>query len=374
MKKSFLCILLTVAMVISGVLTGCGSQETVQQTEQITEESETEKAAEEKAAAEKEAAEKAAAEKAEEEKKAAEMQALYDAGRASLYGLDGVQVDYAAAYDNFTKAEEMGCTEAKFYLGLLADDYSYPERDFEKARQYYEACGDDPRAMVSLGLLYAQGQGVDEDKDKAKELFQAAIDAGFVEGYLGLAQLGQIDEDYENVLEYYEKAAEGSEQVFVAGSMLCIGSIYNTGNGGEQDYKKAMEWYEKAADLGNTNAMAHVGDLYCSGNGAEQDYEKAMEWFEKAADLGNADAMLCIGNLYGDGNGVEQDYKKAMEWYEKAADLGNAVAVNQIGVLYFNGNGVEQDYEKAVEWFGKAADLGNETAQENLEYTKSIMG
>ncbi len=370
--KSKVMVLLIASLMVMGSLSGCGSAS--------NDEAETSAQTEEEAAgqAEEEAARQAeeeAARQAEEEAAAKEAEAneYYETGRAYLYGLDGKEVDLESAYTNFEQAEDLGKVEANFYLGLLCDWYNYPEKDYEKARAYYEECGDDPYAQLALGFLYYYGQGVEEDKERGKELFQSVIEQDCVEGYLGTAAALQDEENYEAALEDYTKASEGTEQVFIESAMYDIGNMYCDGVGVEQDYAVAMEWYLKAADLGHTTAIDNIGWMYRDGIGVEQDYTVAMEWFEKAADLDDTTAMDNIGYMYREGYGVEQDYTLAMEWFEKAADLGDAIAMNEIGYMYYCGNGVEQDYETALEWFEKAADLGLETAKENAESTRQLI-
>ena len=78
----------------------------------------------------------------EEAAKEVEAEEAYEAGRACLYGLDGQKKDLEAAYNYFEKALELGKTEANFYLGVLYDWESYPEQDYEKAKEWidkYEA-------------------------------------------------------------------------------------------------------------------------------------------------------------------------------------------------------------------------------------------
>ncbi len=303
----------------------------------------------------------------------AEANEYYEAGRAYLYGLDGKEINLESARTNFERAVELGKTEANFYLGVLYDWYIYPEQDFEMARAYYEECGDDPYAQLALGLLYYYGDGVEEDKERARELFQSVIEQGYVEGYFGTGCFLHDEGEYEAAMEDYIKASEGTEPIFTRTAMNNIGWAYCHGDGVEQDYALAMEWYEKAAALGDINAMLNIGTMYSEGNGVEQDYTLAMEWYEKAADIGDATAMNNIGTMYYNGDGVKQDYALAIEWYEKAADLGNISAMNNIGAMYFYGDVVEQDYEKALEWFEKAADLGSEAAKTNAEYIRQLI-
>lgn len=296
-----------------------------------------------------------------------EADAAYDAGYNCLYGEDGKEIDLEEAYTNFNHALELGNTEANFYLGLLCDWYSIPENDFEKAKAYYEAAGEDNSgAQLALGFLYYNGQGVEQDVEKAQELFDAVIEQGDMGGYLGNAFIAYDKGDYTVALENCNKVLEGTEQVFLAEAMGSIGALYFHGQGIEQDYAQALEWYRKAADLGETDSMINIGSMYLYGQGVEQDYTQALEWYEKAADLGKENAMGWLGYLYYNGLGVEQDYTQALEWFKKGADLGEPSAMNNLAGMYYYGQGVEQDYTQALEWYEKAADLGNTDAMKSL--------
>lgn len=297
-----------------------------------------------------------------------EAEEYYENGRAFLYGTDGKEVDLKEAQSNFEKAKEAGKMEANFYLGVLCDWYEYPQIDYEQARSYYEACGDDPYAQISLGFLYEYGQGVDKDREKAEELFRAAIDQGCVEGYCGRARLAQEEGDYITAFGYYRRAVKGSEPIYVSGAMSYLGTMYRDGLGTDQSYAKAWEWYERAATLNNPSAMNNMGYMCQHGLGVEEDYARAWEWYEKAVELNSASAMANLGNMCRDGLGVEEDYAQALEWYEKAAALNDSDAINNIGYMYYAGLGVEQDYGKALEWYEKAAALYNATAMGNIGY------
>ena len=317
-KKALMAIL---ALSVAMAMTACGGNADtaeVKETTKVEETTATEESAEADAQTEAED---------EEQAKLAEASEYYEAGRRSLYGLDGAQIDMEDACTNFTKAQELGNTDANFYLGILTDYYGYPKKDYEQARAYYEQSGDNPYAQIALGFLYYYGNGVEQDMEKGKELFQSAADTGVVEGYYGLAVVAKNEEDIETALGHYNKVVEeGTEPLYIAYAMNNLGHMYRNGEGVEQDYAKAAEWFTKAADLGNTTAMNNLGYMYASGEGVEQDGAKAIEWYTKVADLGDADAMVALGSIYQSGIGVEQDGAKAVEWYTKAVELGNIMA------------------------------------------------
>ncbi|MDE6742296.1 MAG: TIR domain-containing protein [Lachnospiraceae bacterium] len=287
----------------------------------------------------------------------------YEVGCVFLFGQE---INLAEAHVCFEKALENGKTEANFYLGELCDRYNYPERDYEKAREYYEADSDDPYSQIALGILYYNGRGVEKDTVKAQDIFDAVIEAGCVEGYWGSGVIAFDNEDYDTALECWNKVLEGDESLYNADAMRNIGNLYYFGQGVKQDYAQAKEWWEKAAELGDAAAMSNIGVLYEFGEGIEYDYTQAVEWYEKGAELGNDTAMRNIGLMYATGRGIKQDYARAIEWWEEAAALGNIDAMRDMGLLYENGQGVEQDYAQAAEWYERAAVLGNVDAMNNI--------
>ena len=258
MKKKALMTIMPLCVAMA--MTACGGNAGTAEVKEITVAEETAEA-DAQTEAEAEAAAKAQKE-AEEQEKLAEAGRYYEAGRRSLYGLDGAQIDLEDAHTNFTKSQELGNTDANFYLGVLADWYGYPKKDYEQARAYYEQSGDNPYAQIALGFLYYNGQGVEQDKEKGKELFQSVADQGVVEGYYGLAMVAENEEDFETALGHYNKVVEeGSEPLYIACVMNSLGYMYETGEIVEQDGTKAIEWYTKAADLGHSEAQSYLERL-----------------------------------------------------------------------------------------------------------------
>lgn len=368
MKQKILKLILPLCIAMA--MTACGGNaDTTEIAETAATEKNTDAEAEAEAKTEAEAKAEAKAE-AEEQARLKEAGEYYEAGRKSLYGLDGSQINIEDAYANFIKAQELGNTDANFYLGALADaDYGYPQQNYAQASAYYEQSGNNPYAQIALGCLYSYGRGVELDMEKSKELFQSAVDQGVVEGYYGLAMVAVAEEDSEAAVENLTKVVdEGTEQLFIAKAMNYLGTMYQYGFGAtEPDIAKAMEWFEKAVELDNTTAMLNLGVIYYYGYGVEPDDAKAMEWFEKAVDLNDAGGMAWLAVLYRDGYAVEQDYNKTIEWYTKAAERGNTNAMHNLATMYMSGNEVEKDLDKAIEWLTKAAELGDELSKMDLE-------
>ena len=173
-----------------------------------------------------------------------------------------------------------------FEAGRLAET----QKEFSNARQLYEKAGSlgSAPAMLRLGLLYSEGNGMPTDYTQARQ--------------------------------WFDKAAQQK----LPSAMLNLGILYESGQGGAQDYDKAHDLYAKAAAAGDRHAMKNLGELYEAGKGVGRDYDEARRWYQKSADLGDWTAMMSLGKLYERGLGVRKSPADARSWYKKAAAAQDA--------------------------------------------------
>lgn len=135
--------------------------------------------------------------------------------------------------------------------------------NYEKAKKYevngkldraveaYEKAADAGHleAQNMLGVMYLKGEGVEQDKQKARELFKNAAEEG-----LDIAQY-----------QYAELLLQGE--------------------GGDRE--KAIEWYRKAADQGHVISMTKLGEVYATDSkDTDPDYPRAFAWYVVAKQMG----------------------------------------------------------------------------------------
>ena len=160
--------------------------------------------------------------------------------------------------------------------------------------------GNGSMQTLNLGIAYMTSDGVEQDYQKALELFNTAYEAGNM------------------------KAAR------------YIGMVYEQGLGVEQDYSKAAEYYAAGVEAGDLTSGYYLGLLYVQGLGVEQDYTKAAELFASIAASDNKSATGVVaagyqlGLLYEQGLGVEQDMNKALELYQEAVGYGDEDAMKAL--------------------------------------------
>ena len=126
----------------------------------------------------------------------------------------------------------------KGYAAFSTGDYATALQEWRPlAKQGHAA------AQFSLGVMYANGQGVPQDDAEAES--------------------------------WYRKAAEQG----LADAQHNLGVMYNNGYGVPQDYAEAASWYRKAADQGEATAQTNLGLMYANGQGVIQDIILAHMWF-----------------------------------------------------------------------------------------------
>ena len=129
--------------------------------------------------------------------------------------------------------------------------------DFELAMQQWRPLAEsgDAASQYNLGMLYARGDGVDEDLAEAARWFQKA------------AEQGQVD------------------------AQARLGGMYARGLGVELDYEQAVRWLTRAGEQHHAISQYELGVLYANGSGVAQDREAAYFWFTLAARQGLPSAM-----------------------------------------------------------------------------------
>ena len=238
---------------------------------------------------------------------------------------------------------------------LYNDDYKNVERGLMCLERCVE--GDYIEGIEGLANVYFNGDLVEEDMSRVKQLLEKALELGSGNAAYRLGWMyerGFLSEepDYVKAMEYYEKAAELDN---VDG--YCRAALYlANGYSGVTDAVKSREYYEKAAGMGSCFALVELSFLYENGNGVERSYEKAFELCEKAAQEGYPYAMFRVGLYLEKAVLGEAKPEEAFAWYTKAAMADENEGIFALGRCYKQGIGTEEDWDKALEWFGKGAE------------------
>jgi len=151
-------------------------------------------------------------------------------------GTNGVTKDNTVAGYLYKIAAQAGNNKAGRYVGLTYElglgDF---EVDYAEAAYWYGVAGSDVTSMYYLGRLYEFGQGVEQDYDKAYQLFYAAAngsasqDSVLGTGKIGLASLYEngrgVTLDTDAAMALYNKAKSDGYQTIVDGEPVSVTAI-----------------------------------------------------------------------------------------------------------------------------------------------------
>jgi len=207
-----------------------------------------------------------------------------------------------------------------FKEGLTA----YEAKDYDTAMDLWRplAGQGNAKAQFNIGVMYNNGQGVDEDPVEALVWYRKAADQGHVK------------------------------------ALFNIGDAYRTGRGVDKNMNEAVNWYQKAADLGYSKAQYAIGLITLTGQGVPKDERVGMEWILSAAKAGYPEAEFMMGRVYLKGLGEYlQNKAEAIKWFRKAAENGHRDAEYALGLAYDKGQGVDKDPTEAANWYRRAGDI-----------------
>ena len=179
-----------------------------------------------------------------------------------------------------------------------------------------------------LGRMYAAGEGVAEDEERADYW-----NARAAENFRVAASRGDANAQYE------------------------LGLMYEDGEGVPESSVEAMRLYRLAAEQGHADAHMQIAVLYDVGAGVEQDELQASKYVEMAAQLGSADALSEIGGEYLLGVERTENLARAKEFLSRAAELGDYFGIESLGRHYFF-NPNDRDFTEARAWYSRAAEAG----------------
>lgn len=123
--------------------------------------------------------------------------AQFEVAQRYYYGYGTNVSDHAKAFELFKKSAEQGNTKSQLMLGMMYGKGEAPEgKDYGKAAFWLEKAKDDnefPIGKAFLGMMYLQGQGVEQDQVKGLRLLKEAAALGDPTAIQALKTLKQIE-------------------------------------------------------------------------------------------------------------------------------------------------------------------------------------
>jgi TPR repeat protein/S1-C subfamily serine protease len=283
------------------------------------------------------------------------------------YGDEKSPGDYKKAFDWYSKAATQGFYLANLELGLMyKSGNDFVKQDFNKAFYHLDIAANKGgyfRAMYQLGLLYEEGQGVPQNKEKAFEIFLRAAkddnnDMSACLFKVGLAYLtGQgVAKDEQEAFEWFIKSANHGEYGDST-SKFVLSYVYLNGIGTKKNINESKRYFDDSISL----CTGTFGSIFCKN---EDDPSSSLYWIKKIAEAELPVAQHYMGIFYFEGEIFPKDIGKSIDWLEKAAKSGMIESQTKLGLIY--GDFELKQYfnsEKSTKWFLSAANNGDAQAQ-----------
>jgi TPR repeat protein len=150
-----------------------------------------------------------------------------------------------------------------------------------------------PAALWKLGRMYATGDLVAEDDNKALELFSKVAN------------------------EYADGNPQGPDAPFVSNAFVTLGSYYQNGIPGSvnADPGRARRYFSYAASyFGDPDAQFSLATMFLGGQGGDKSARQAARWFKLAARKGHVSAQAEFGRMLYEGIGVDRRPVEGLMW------------------------------------------------------------
>jgi uncharacterized protein len=157
----------------------------------------------------------------------------------------------------------------------------------------------DVGAAWELGRMYADGDGVKQNDQRAFEYFRGLADS------------------------HADELTDTTRARFVANAFVELGRYYLMGipNYIKPDAVHAYEMFSYAASyFGDPDAQFHLGRMYLDGQGVGKNTKLAVRWLFAAANKGQYQAQAVFGALLFKGQSVARDAARGLMWLILARD------------------------------------------------------
>lgn len=241
------------------------------------------------------------------------------ASGSTLNGLKAlINLNPASSAEQGMLMEEVGAAVSKLSVAL---------KERESKSQMFEIASTLDRAsklgsadaMILLGLMCANGDGMTKDLNSAYELFKSAAASGHADAL------------------YYQ------------------GECLFLGKGVESNCNEAVKCFERALQLDCWRAADQLGVIYRKGlTGAPPNYDVALRYFTTAADHNIASATFNLGVMMINGEGVAKNPSYGAQLFKRAAAAGWQPAMEGYAKCLLHGIGIPRNSREAAHWMSLA--------------------
>ena len=258
-------------------------------------------------------------------------------------------------YDGFRysqMADRENNSTIQFYIGVCYDSgYGGASKDKSQALSWFRKAAEngDHAAQFNLGVMYANGDGVEKNEAESKRWYQKAAAGGDEKA----KKMLELIEERDALIRKRDEVQHNTTSALLA-------------------FKNA-QWFDgfrlaQNADKNNADIQYFIGfcHLYGYGGAAHNEFE-AAKWIGRSAKQNHLAAQASLGGMYLEGKGVGVNVNEGIRLIRNAADGGNALGMRLLGLAYDNGIGVPKDDAQAVRYMIKAEEAGDPEAAQHMQ-------
>jgi len=257
---------------------------------------------------------------------------------------------------------------AAYQLGRLYESNTLVEDEekaphYDKALYWYERGQElnNIESIEMMGRYYRIGIGVEADPKEALKYIQRGIqdfDSNYCKTELAECYESGfgVEENYQKAFELFQDAAKSNYPYAV----YQVGLYHRDGvlNNDQPNYDESYLCFSKAAQLGFGLGHYELAKAIYHGEGVVKDTSKGVEMLKENLENNIFDAAIDLANHY-ESDDKDENPELAVEYMQKAVEgSNNPYSLFKMGYFYYAGYGVEIDKEKAKNFFADAAQNG----------------
>ncbi len=225
---------------------------------------------------------------------------VYNQGYYYYTGTEGYPLNYVKALDYFKQAASLGSSDAMNYIGLIYEEGDVVEQSDALAVEWFynaiQADQSNAYAAFNLGRMCYNGSGTEKNLYTAYQYYKLAVDLGIGNTHAVYPQSCYMTgciliEHFNNYTDAYPYFIEAAQHGNIPEAWYNLGWLTEKGvipvdqQGGNKALARdnaALSYYLHAAEQEDASAMDAVGRLYAAHNMLD----KAAPYIEKAASMG----------------------------------------------------------------------------------------
>lgn len=294
-------------------------------------------------------------------------QAQYELAVCYDFG-DYLDMDPVKAVHWYKKAAEQGITGAMVNLACILEGDRGVETNHREMLYWYRRAAENGHTLgqSNYGRCLYYGIGTEKKLPEAVRWMTAAIETSDTnDGALYLLGIcyyfgDGVNQDRAKAVELYKRAA----QLDHGGAACELGLCYIDGDGVERNVEEGMKWLQVAADFGSTAAMEKLEKIQETRLMQDVERNQVESWLATTDGVSLLPAEAKLRSLLREP--IEKPLREVISTLKLLADRGHEFATIILARCYEKGIGIAKNLDKAAELYLNAFERGSELAEPHL--------